>query len=594
MRESTRASRWSSRALALLGASLLAWAATAACAYRFGAGDQAQYLARYVQVADPDALGADPYLAAFRAIGSLAWDPIALLVPERSLPAVALALTLLAAALSALALASIARAMLPDRLTRTRAGVLVALAPAAALVVPKELNWFGLVSLSDTELTASLLVMPIMLWSLAWYVRGRAWWSLALLAAAVPVHGQAAAWALAAWTLASAWERRTDARRLFPVALIALVGVIAFLVARARAAVHPASLDAYRDVGLRLYAPLIDPTHAPLSSWGSVLALLALGVIAFIGLRRLAPATDRAHAASDRLALFAAASCLAPAAATLALAAGIEDPLLWRLMPGRGLMLAQIAAVAAAAIFTAARLTEDRRTAWMPAAVLLTLIVWPFPSLPPLAAGLALASLLALLAIAALTPVPADDAPARLAPLALPALAALAIAVGAFVTREHPWLAPAPDHAWLETQRWARAHSAPATLFVTPPYRAGWRVESRRPTFGELRDGGLLFYAGAPALAWADRMRALGMHSYAAAWTDDPPPDRLEPERRAYAEALRAHAADWADAGVSYIVCEPDPAIGDLAVGRRVWTNGSYEIRELADLTTLGSDDARP
>lgn len=558
------------RVLLGLGALALAWAGTAACGYRFGVGDQAQYLVRYVAVADPGALGDDPYLGAFGALRSVVWDALALATPEGALAGVALALTLAAAWATALGLASIARAMAPG--WRGATGVVAALMPAAALVVPKELNWFGLVALSDVELTATVLVTPMMAWAMALFVRGRAWWSLALLAAAAPVQGQMAAWGMAAWVFASAWERRGSARRLAPVAAVMLAGAAAALAVRSGSGVDAADMERYRAIGVRLYAVLIDPSRAPAAAWASVGAVVAVGVVGFAGLARMRGG-DRS--AIGRLAAFAAASCVAPVGAIALIAAGVDEPVLWKLMPGRGLGYAQIAAVVAAAAWAAGRALAGGRGAWAAAAVLVGLVAWPFPVLGAAGGAVGIGVVLALAAVGVWAPEPAGEGGGgRL--LAGPALTAIGVGVAAFAVREHPWVRPAATPAWREAQLWARANTAPGTVFVTPPYRAGWRVGSRRPTFGELRDGGLLFYAGEPALAWADRMRTLGMTGYGAAWFDE---GAFDGERRAYADAVRGGAL--ANAGARYLVCEIDPAIGEIGVGERVWTNGVYEIRSV-------------
>lgn len=597
MEERIRATRSAERAVLVVGAIVLAWAATAACGYRFGAGDQAQYLARYVAVADPGTLAGDPYLVAFRAIGSFAWDPIAWVVPEGALAWVTLGLTLAAAAGSALALASVARAVLPGGLTRGARGALVCLTPAAALVVPKELNWFGLVSLSDMEMTATLLVMPIVLWGVALFVRGRAWWSFVMFAAAVPVQGQTAAWALAGWTLAMAWERRRGGVRLVPIGLVALGGVVGYAYARAHSGVLAGSMGEYREVGVRLYPQLIDPTRAPIAAWGGVAVLLAIGAFGFVGVRWFVPRGAGERAACDRLGVLAVASCLTPIACVAAVGAGVDEPMLWRLMPGRGLMVAQIAGVTFAAVWAGAMCAAERpRAAWIGVAVLVALVVWPFGAMGAIVDGAGVAALLAMVAVGVHTRTGELGRP-RVARLAVPMVAAIAVGVVAFVGRAYPWVSPAGDRAWIEAQRWARAHTGAGAVFVTPPYRAGWRVGSHRATFGELRDGGLLFYAGDPVLAWADRMALLGMDTYQAAWFDGGPTGAVERERRAYAGALREHAGGLARAGVAYAVCEigaGDDAEDGAGVGRVVWTNGVFEIRALGGAAAGGADNARP
>ena len=116
-------------------------------------------------------------------------------------------------------------------------------------------------------------------------------------------------------------------------------------------------------------------------------------------------------------------------------------------------------------------------------------------------------------------------------------------------------------------------------MFVTPPYLAGWRVGSHRPTFGELRDGGLMFYSGQAALAWEARMRLLGMDTMRAWWWEvEPGTDDREHTalREAYRAAFTRNAEKIiARAGADYLVIEGEP---EPTWGERVWSNGTISV----------------
>jgi hypothetical protein len=65
------------------------------------------------------------------------------------------------------------------------------------------------------------------------------------------------------------------------------------------------------------------------------------------------------------------------------------------------------------------------------------------------------------------------------------------------------------DAAWQDAQRWARNHTRPDALFLTPAQVGGFRILSQRSVVGEWRDGTQLYFSAAFAKPWWDRMNAL-------------------------------------------------------------------------------------
>jgi hypothetical protein len=71
-------------------------------------------------------------------------------------------------------------------------------------------------------------------------------------------------------------------------------------------------------------------------------------------------------------------------------------------------------------------------------------------------------------------------------------------------------LAPAPaDAPWFDAQRWVRDHTPVDALLLTPAQVGGFRMLSQRSIVGEWRDGTQLYFSGAFAKPWWDRMNQL-------------------------------------------------------------------------------------
>jgi endo-1,4-beta-xylanase len=115
-------------------------------------------------------------------------------------------------------------------------------------------------------------------------------------------------------------------------------------------------------------------------------------------------------------------------------------------------------------------------------------------------AWLALTAVLATLATARwLKGIPARIATVLLL-IALPVVAFFAYHAQTTALRADPWM---------QAQLWARDHTDPAALFLTPPAYGGFRIGSQRAVVGEWRDGTQLYFSAAFAPIWWKRMTAL-------------------------------------------------------------------------------------
>jgi hypothetical protein len=452
-----------------------------------------------------------------------------------------------------------------------------------ALVVPKEQNYFGLVSLADVELTATLAVVPFVLGSMALFARGRVFLSLLLGLAAVPIHGQTAAYTLGAWcagVVLCDWRGRG---RLTLALGVGCLGVLGVFWARGIGEVRPESMSEYEALGRALYAPLIDLWSVPLKSWIALGIVLAMGLSAAPGFLRdgsALPTPDRS--ARERLLMYGVGSLAFPALGGLLLGLGLDEPLLWRLMVPRSLMLAQLVCVIVAAVWATDRIARGGRERVVGVIVLLGVILWPAPGAGHLAAGALGALIVGLIGGASLVSGVAGPLSVRAGGAAWHGMAlGVCVLFGVWAQWRSglPWLRDATDASWREAQRWASEHTAAGSRFVTPPYLAGWRIGAHRATFGELRDGGLMFYAGAPALEWERRMRLLGMDRMRAWWWDVPPGDST-PEfaalRAQYEEAVRDHWPAIGEAsGADYVVLE---ASAEAGMGAPVWSSDHFNV----------------
>ena len=90
-------------------------------------------------------------------------------------------------------------------------------------------------------------------------------------------------------------------------------------------------------------------------------------------------------------------------------------------------------------------------------------------------------------------------------------LVALVVVIGAGgYRRQGPWLANAQESGWLEVQVWAKENTRSHDVFIVPPNRSGFRVESERTIYGDWKDGTQMFFNPDFGFEWFRRMKALG------------------------------------------------------------------------------------
>ncbi|MCX7918519.1 MAG: hypothetical protein N3A72_02695 [bacterium] len=65
--------------------------------------------------------------------------------------------------------------------------------------------------------------------------------------------------------------------------------------------------------------------------------------------------------------------------------------------------------------------------------------------------------------------------------------------------------------AWEDVQRWAKEHSDKHSLWITPIYLSGFRVDSQRSTLVEWKDGALSVFNAGYAQEWYQRLQAFGI-----------------------------------------------------------------------------------
>jgi hypothetical protein len=206
---------------------------------------------------------------------------------------------------------------------------------------------------------------------------------------------------------------------------------------------------------------------------------------------------------------------------------------------------------------------------------LLLIAWWPFPGWPRIATAAVIGSVIVMVALDVRGP--RQDEPEGSRRFAGPIVTGIrllltVVAAIRFAHRPFAWLEEGTSPSWREAQRWARANTAPGATFVTPPHRAGWRIGAHRPTYGELYDGGLLYYAGEESIAWAQRMGELGF----------PPVLEVKADRGgpAFAAALAQHdEVCFAERGIDFVVTE---RAHDVDVGEVVWSNPDYVIRQVS------------
>ncbi len=65
--------------------------------------------------------------------------------------------------------------------------------------------------------------------------------------------------------------------------------------------------------------------------------------------------------------------------------------------------------------------------------------------------------------------------------------------------------------AWKDVQQFAHQHTPVDALFIVPPESSGFRMLSKRASYGDWKDGAMIFYDYDFALEWMQRMKNLGI-----------------------------------------------------------------------------------
>lgn len=99
--------------------------------------------------------------------------------------------------------------------------------------------------------------------------------------------------------------------------------------------------------------------------------------------------------------------------------------------------------------------------------------------------------------------------PTPLARRAVPFGVVAAVVLGLLPWEHERVLADLARNPWTQMQLWARDHTPRDALFLTPPYREGFRAFSERAIVGEWKDGTQQFFSSAFAFEWWRRMRVL-------------------------------------------------------------------------------------
>ena len=103
---------------------------------------------------------------------------------------------------------------------------------------------------------------------------------------------------------------------------------------------------------------------------------------------------------------------------------------------------------------------------------------------------------------------------------------------------------------WLEAQHWAQASTKAQAAFIVPPAEWGWRVESRRSSYGDWYDGTQNFFDAGYGREWLSRMENLGYAGNVDALAEayrQLPPEAFARAAQAFPEAQPLFLVQYAD-----------------------------------------------
>ena len=86
----------------------------------------------------------------------------------------------------------------------------------------------------------------------------------------------------------------------------------------------------------------------------------------------------------------------------------------------------------------------------------------------------------------------------------------LILGSGVYLIRGDFSIDNAQEENWLDVQVWAKQNTRPKDVFIVPPTLAGFRVESERAIYGDWKDGTLMNFNPSFGYEWFRRMEKLG------------------------------------------------------------------------------------
>jgi hypothetical protein len=132
---------------------------------------------------------------------------------------------------------------------------------------------------------------------------------------------------------------------------------------------------------------------------------------------------------------------------------------------------------------------------------------------------------------------------------------------------------------WVEAQHWARSNTSADAAFVVPPAEWGWRVESRRTSYGDWYDGTQNFFDAGYGRLWLSRMENLGYAGDVNALSDayrSLPPEAFARAAQAFPAAQPVYVVQYADAAVLHRPSTSNPETLPLET---VFENARFRIQ---------------
>jgi hypothetical protein len=465
--------------------------------YHYGVWDHAVVVPFVKASLSPGLYPGDLLLSAERYYYTFLWKGLAAVAKAGGLPLPPLFFVCYCAALSTMFLAFFSLAIVLFR--RWEIGLL-----ACSLLV------FSRVTLADTATVESILLtrtaaLPLLLFSLCAFLRGRHARASVLLGLAFLIHPMSASYvAFMLLCAALADLRRVGVRRLIACSSLFIAVSSPLLIWKVLATPGGFRLFSADPEWMQLLA-LRSPHHIFPFSWaprefvGAALALAAF--VAAVG-------SARRSSARRSVAVFALAVLLLCAAGVV-FSQWLPVPAVFTLQPLRSFQFIVYFAI----LYLAALLFDAFGGKRAPSGSLLAALVscallydsngWKGAS----AASVAFILLFAVIRAARGRAFPPRAVSCAYAGLILVAGSLASPARGEFE------IGTAQNERWLDIQRWARSNTPVDGAFIVPPRIEGFRVESERAIYADWKDGTLMNFDPAFGREWYRRMERLGASS---------------------------------------------------------------------------------